>query len=158
MSVANLPEIKKVVRSARARQLAGTALPRDNYPLTAEVCLQLVMELEAARGRDQTKSTRTETTYDCLVFQTCEGESERFHRELRGVDEEAARIFAEGWTRPPRAWEGHHNQSVARQWDLRPRVLERRAVILRIDRTMVATYTGDRDGRRVDEGSARRSS
>jgi hypothetical protein len=152
MAVVNLPEVKKVVRSARARQLAGTALPRDNYPLTAEVCLRLVMELEAARGREPSRDDGARVTYDCLVFQTCEGESERFHRDLRGVDEESARIFAEAWTRPPRGWEGHRDQSIAREWDLQPAVAERRAVILRIDRTMVAQYLGNRDGRLVDPG------
>lgn len=151
MSVPNLAEVKRTVRSARARQLAGTALPRDNYPLTAEVCMALIMELEAARGRDTSANDGTRRVHDCLVFQTCEGEPERFHRDLRGVDEETARTFAEQWTRPPTPEHG------LREWDLKPRVVERRAVIIKVERTLVVQMRGDRDGHTVDEERARRA-
>jgi hypothetical protein len=155
VSALNLPEVKKIVRLAAQHKQVAEGLgmdvrPGDAFPLPVDVCVQLVQELDLARGND--RAGAGPATYDCLVFETVEGESERFHRDLRRVDREAARIFAEAWTRPPRMWEGREDQSVAREWDRDPRVIERRAVVIKVDRSLVVTMTGDRDGRRVDDG------
>lgn len=92
-------------------------------------------------------AVREEVTFDTLVFQTIEGGSEQLFRKLEGVDEEAARIYAEAWTQPPTP-----GKPDSFAWDIAPRIMECRAVVMKNVRTLVVQMRGDRDGRTVDEG------